>query len=92
MKTVHKYLLPPCTLGEGSNVNMPEGAQILTVSIKDRSAFIWALVETDNPVDIRFFRVYATGQEIAKQETIKYIGTLFPHDGVYTYHVFEATQ
>lgn len=86
MKTIHKYVITPKKL----LLEMPKGAEILTVQSQHESACIWALVDSEAPLEDRHFDVVGTGQPI--EETgikRKYIGTFQLGGGALVYHLFE---
>ena len=85
-KTIWKYLLEPaCYL---TQIDMPEGAEVLCVQIQSGETFIWAIVELDKPLVSRTFITYGTGEPI-NIDTSAYIGTYQLLDGALVYHVFE---
>jgi hypothetical protein len=86
MKTVYKYDLEP--LEDVVELQLPRYSQILKVDTQLQKPRLWALVETEQPLETRKFRVAGTGHEIKEQNTA-YIGTVFMHSGFLVFHVFE---
>jgi hypothetical protein len=43
MKTIHKYPLLSCAT---QSVQVPQGAELLSVQVQDNNIFFWALVQT----------------------------------------------
>lgn len=89
MIVICKYVLPdrngPIPL------NLPEGARILSVQPQEEKTCLWALVDTDRPREVRFFRLYDTGAPIdpALAERMRHLATV--QKGVYVTHVFELS-
>lgn len=82
--TVYKYPLP---LGDVVEVEMPAGAQILTVQTQHGQPCIWAMVTPDAPPVVRRFRVAGTGHDLG--EVGAYLGTFQLLEGAFIGHVFE---
>jgi hypothetical protein len=86
MKTIYKYTINT----NGSEVDMPEGAKILTVREQNNEICLWACVDTDKPLEPRHFEVYGTGHMLPKDmRDRKYIGTAFVYNDTIVFHVFE---
>ena len=83
-KTVYKWTLTPGVC----EIEMPDGADILTVQAQHAEPVLWALVNPDAPVARRTFRVIGTGHDIGPGEHT-YIGTLQLQAGALVIHVFE---
>lgn len=56
-------------------MELPKGAQILTIDVQERAPYIWALVDTEAHTETRKFNMVSTGYSISKVETLNYIGT-----------------
>lgn len=86
MKSIWKFPLPsyPCV------IEMPSSAEVLTVQVQDGIPCLWALVEVENDLVRREFRVYGTGGQLPINPG-KYIGTFQLLGGGYVGHVFEAS-
>ena len=82
-KQIWKYVLEPETI-----IEMPIGAEILTVQEQYGRCCLWALVDPSANKVKRKFLVYGTGHPIT-EENGKYIGTFQLHNGRLVFHVFE---
>lgn len=83
MRNVWKYtLLPECTL------EMPRGAQLLSVHVQGDDICLWALVDSSQPLTPRHFVIFGTGHAIHDVE-LTYIGTVMMLGGALVFHVFE---
>lgn len=84
-KTIHKYQIEKFGI---TNVPMPEGAEILTAKMQSKKLCIWAIVDTDKPLQDRKLFCYGTGHPIPDSVTKQcHIGTVI--DDGYVWHVFE---
>lgn len=81
-RVIYKYQLPTTY----STVLMQENAQILSVQIQDGIPQLWALVDTDNSTEFRYFHIYGTGVLIP-DENLEFIGTI--QNPPLVWHVFE---
>lgn len=61
MKVIYKYRLP---FMEVSKVIMPKDARIIRADGLDGALWLWAIVDTDNPIEERTFHLYKTGSEM----------------------------
>ncbi len=73
MKVIYKYQIP---IKESFTIDMPKFANIIRVDSIDGLCFLWAEVDTSNPVEPIEFRAYKTGQEFRNETTgfLKYLG------------------
>lgn len=86
MKTIYKYPLEQRNINE---VEMPEGAEILSVQVQNEIPVLWAIVDTENPNEKRKIRIIGTGHEINACEMMIFIDTFqLPKLGL-VFHVFE---
>lgn len=72
-------------------IEMPVGAQILTVQMNGSKPMFWALVKPSNLTEVRRFSCYGTGHAIERLDDLKYIGT-FQMDitaMIMVFHLFE---
>lgn len=80
---VYKYnLLPQITL------DLPKGAEPLTVAFQQDQLFMWAKVDPLAERTKREFRVYGTGHDMPDGFDHAYIGTAHTDDGL-VFHAFE---
>jgi len=86
MITVHKYKLDPYN----AQVNLPVGAEVLSAGYQLGEICIWAKVDTEQPMEERYFKVFGTGHKIHINMGIdyKFISTVFID--TFVFHVFEV--
>ncbi len=73
--------------------NMPEGSKILTIQMQNDKPCIWALVNPENKLEKRGFKLFGTGQSIDDDMTkMRYINTIQMHNGNLVFHLFEITD
>ena len=71
-------------------LEMPKGAEILSVQTQHETPCIWAGITAGNGTEIRKFRVFGTGQPITMNENgLKFIGTFQLMNGSFVGHLFE---
>ena len=86
-KTIYKYPLP---MTEDPTIEMPRGSRVLTVQVQGSTPCIWAIVDPNQPLEIRRFRVFGTGHPIDENiNSITYIGTFQLLGGGFIGHLFE---
>ena len=88
-KTIWKYEFKTNSL---VNIEMPIGAEILTVQSQQDKTCFWALVDPKAKLKQRCFEIIGTGHTIWEQQgqaERKYIGTYQLHGGDLVFHVFE---
>jgi len=86
MRTVHKY---PVKLTDNFEIELPKGAQILTVQEQYDFPQLWALVNpNENKKQKRKFRLAGTGHQI-KETNLEYINSFQLEDGSLVFHLFE---
>jgi hypothetical protein len=83
-KTIWKYRVP---LQDEFSLDLPSGAQILTVQEQCGSPHIWVKVQTGLVNVKRNFRVYGTGHDMDQDG--EYIGTFQMSGGQLVFHLFE---
>lgn len=91
MKTIYKYPIP---LSVGSSIRMPVDARIIRAEMDEtlvgtkvnRTINLWALVDTDYPMEPCNFYVYGTGQPI--DEGHVYVATV--KDRSFYWHIFQG--
>lgn len=89
-KTVWKYDIKTTNT---LNINMPKGAEILDIQEQKEKPKIWALVNPDNSLETRKFKIYGTGHNIDSSiNKDNYIGTYQLHRGNLIFHVFETAK
>lgn len=89
-KSVWKYKLES---GDPHSIEMPAGAQILTVQVQMGDPVIWALVDPDAEIETRNFRTFGTGHSIGVDvNKLVYIGTWQIFNGTLVFHLFEEVN
>lgn len=94
MRQIWKYLIP-CELNElgigyseKTEVEMPGGAEIISVQTQGNRPMVWAIVDPSKPIEKRRVFMIATGKPMP-EEARKFIGTLQLNDGNLIFHFFE---
>jgi hypothetical protein len=85
MITVFKY---PVKVSDEFDLALPADAHILTVQVQHGTPCMWALVDTEKPLETRHFRLAGTGHPIA-QDISRYLGTFQVDGGNLIFHLFE---
>ena len=92
MKTIFKY---PLSISDEQLIEMPIGAEILSLQVQNNIPCIWAMIEEFEVEMIdRTFMMYGTGHSFYNRNYEKYddkpfIGTFQVHSGTLVFHVFE---
>jgi hypothetical protein len=89
MKVIFKYEIEA---RDHQSVEMPAGAQILSVQVQRDVPCIWAIVDPANPVESRSFEVFGTGHPFPAciGSGREYIGTFQLLAGSLVFHLFEV--
>ncbi len=94
-KTIYKYPLQTTNV---QILELPKGAEVLTVQTQNDTPQLWAVVDPENELEKRIIEIIGTGHPV-RSSTVwranisrKYISTyqLFAGKGVF--HVFERLQ
>lgn len=85
METIYKYQLETT---DEQLIEMPIGAEILTVQTQNGTPCIWAKVNTKNANFKYQFRIFGTGHPIESDFRGKYIGTYQLSGGALIFHVY----
>lgn len=89
MQSIHKYPVP---IVDDVEIELPVGAQVLTVQVQMDKPFIWALVSKDTVrTEMRQFRLIGTGHPI-EDDAKRYVGTFQLHGGDLVFHLFEKIE
>lgn len=75
---------------DGVMIDMPEGAEILSLQLQNGMPTIWALVHPERRLAARWFRIYGTGHPIDMEMEGEFIGTYQLAGGALVFHVFEV--
>ena len=83
---IFKYKL---SITDEQTICLPQGSRILSVDNQDGVLTLWAMVNTDRPVEPRYIRIVGTGHEIADKAaaSLEFIGTVLMDP--FVWHVFE---
>lgn len=84
--TIWKYVLQP-----NIDIEMPVGAQILSVREQGNDICMWALVNPDAHKEKRIFMVFGTGHDVPPVQ-MKFLGTAHLQSDGLVFHVFELEQ
>lgn len=82
MTTIWKF---PIALLERQVIQMPKGAHPLSVQMQGNTITLWAMVNTEHPMEDREIRIVGTGREADSRD--HYLGTV-QVDG-FIWHIFE---
>lgn len=89
MKSVYKY---PVSSDDYFQLDMPYGAEILSVQVQQGNPYIWALVDKKEDLMVtRKFRLARTGHPIS-ETNLSFIGTFQLDDGYLVFHLFEIGE
>jgi hypothetical protein len=79
----------PLQLTDRQEIEMPEGAVILSVQVQRSQVCLWALVEPGASKVKRQFRIHGTGHDVPDVDKLDFIGTIQNNGGDLVFHVFE---
>lgn len=86
MTTIFKYELD---ITDFNDIAIPQEAEVISIQVQNDIPCIWALVNTDNPVETRRFITVGTGNEIPGCLPMVFVGTYqLPKLGL-VFHCFE---
>ena len=85
MKTIWKFVVEPAC-----SIDMPAGAQVLSVREQGGAICLWALVDPAAPLEARRFIWVGTGHRMPDEAPLTYLGTGHLDQGALVFHVFEA--
>jgi|SRR6185369_5341993 len=98
MKKIFKYPIPvtdyfSVPTDDKFVISMPNYAKILCVQLQKEKPYIWALVDDEEKLRNRHFRIVGTGELILESEDqldfVDYIGTIQMLDGSLVWHLFD---
>lgn len=93
MRTIWKYEL---AVEDRIELEMPRGAELLTVQTQAGRPRLWALVDPIEPHETRRFRLYGTGHAVSDpprtttEPSQVYVGTFQVFQGEGVFHLFEV--
>ena len=88
-KKIFKYEVE---IKENCKIDLPKGAEILTVQAQRERCYIWAMVDpNEKKTEQRTFETFGTGQNISctRHDKRKHIGTYQLSGGALVFHLFE---
>ena len=85
MLTVWKYPIP---IQDDIRIEMPRGAQMLTVQVQHGDPCVWALVDPSLDPEPRRFRLAGTGHPIT--EAVRHVGSFQLMRWGIGFHLFEV--
>lgn len=86
MKTIWKF---PLEVTDVQQIEMPKGAEPISVQVQGGVLCIWAVVDTSRPSEKRTIRTIGTGQPMdEKVAQMKFLGAYQLQDGALVFHVF----
>ena len=88
VKSIFKFNLETT---DSQTVLMPKGAEILTIQNQHEDAELWALVDSNAPLEERIIEIFGTGHPVHCDMGVerKYIATYQLSGGNYIFHAFE---
>lgn len=91
MKTIWKYTMNSegGFLMKERLINMPKGAQIISVGEQHNNVCFWAVVDPDAKMHERRFVVVGTGHDMPDLP-LKPLGSVLVDGGVWVWHLFEV--
>lgn len=88
MRVVYKY---PFTVHDEVVIAMHRDARVLLVEHQWATPCIWAEVDTSEPVQPYYFRVFGTGHEIPEGFSGRHFASFRRHDGRFVWHMYQTT-
>ena len=86
MKKIYKY---PLEITDAQMIEIPEGAEVLTVQLQEETPCLWAKVSPANKLVKYRVRIIGTGHAIYDDETLgKYVGTFLIKEDKGVFHVW----
>lgn len=86
MKTIWKYELETLDI---FGLEMPRGAEVLTVQMQHEKPCLWALVDASEDKENRIFTIHGTGHHVSSAENKFYVGTYQLMGEDLVFHLFE---
>ena len=88
MITVYKYRLDLVGLMDGADLRLPVGAEVLSVGLQGKDAFLWARVDTEAALETRRFRIAGTGEDLEDCASWRFVGH-FRYKDLLEFFLFE---
>lgn len=87
-KVVWKFPVP---VSDSFELDLPIGAEVLTVQVQRGEPQLWALVDPDAPKEKLRFRILGTGHSAKNADRLLWIATFQLHGGDLVFHCFQET-
>lgn len=84
-KSIGKF---PLEVTDVQQIEMPNGAEILTIQTQDEIPCIWALVDINAPKKKIAFEIFGTGHNVPENAERRYVGTFQMRKGALVFHCF----
>jgi len=91
-KAIWKYELPLESCGQPQEVEIPDGATILSAMNQDEKLVVYAMVAPARKPRKYQFKVFMTGQAIPFTVNHHFVGTVAFQGGDFVVHVFETNR
>lgn len=91
MRTIHKYEVV-ADIFAGFVIDMPIGAEPLSVQMQRGRPVLWALVNPEAPKVRRRFITVGTGHVFSEHHDVTFVGTFQMNDGDLVFHLFDAGE
>ena len=88
VKTIYKYEIP---FDDEFKVNLPTGAEIVSVQSQHNTPHMWCIVETTAPTRPTSFILHGTGHPMNGHEG-KHLASFQINNGSLVFHLFEDTR
>ena len=89
MNTIWKFRPP---IQDSLAIEMPREAQLLCVQTQRNTPCIWALVDSDAPIETRHFAWRGTGHPCGGLKAIGHVGSIQLLGGELVFHLFEVSE
>ena len=85
-QTIWKY---DVMINDSQKIEMPQGANLLSVQIQNGIPCIWAIVNPMNAEVERVIQMAGTGHDMSERVMGAFLGTIQLNDGALIFHVFD---
>ncbi len=69
---------------------MPRYADVIDISVQKGQPYMWALVDTDEPIVFRKFKLRGTGHDCEGFRDYNHVKSFMLNDDAFVGHVFEV--
>lgn len=89
-RAVYKYSVQPTASAQDPiQMNLPLGAEVLSVGQQGDEVFIWAAVDPMYPTESHTFYLIPTGGNIPNGKALTFVGTVHLYAGRIVAHLFK---